>query len=161
MTAEIMMKEYSSMKKELSVLEYQLQQFKGVDENDIIMSMQFSHQEGDRVQTSTLSDKTASIAMNYRKIMKQENDEWFDFLWNRYQFLKEELEFFEHSVEHLNGQLPGVIMDLLNKDLTWETIAGKYHVSTTMISKYKKAAIQELNFYYELRDRQAEAFMLS
>ena len=82
MTAEIMMKEYSSMKKELSILEYQLQQFKGVDENDIIMSMQFSHQEGDRVQTSTLSDKTASIAMNYRKIMKQENDEWFDFLWN-------------------------------------------------------------------------------
>uniref|UniRef100_UPI004057C3F9 hypothetical protein n=1 Tax=Agathobacter sp. TaxID=2021311 RepID=UPI004057C3F9 len=161
MTAEIMMKEYSSMKRELSILEFQLQQFKGVDENDIIMAMQFSHQEGDRVHTSTLSDKTASIAMNYRKIMARENDEWFDFLWNRYQFLKAELDFFEHSVERLNGQLPSVIRDLLNKDLTWDSIAGKYHVSTTMISKYRKAAIKELNACYELRDRQAEAFMLS
>lgn len=161
MTAEMMMKEYSNMKRELSILEFQLQQFKGASEDDIIMSMHFSHQEGDRVQTSTLSDKTASVAMNYKKVLDRENDEWFAFLRNRYHFLREELDFFEHSVEQLEGSLSGIIRDLLNKELTWDYIAGKYHVSTSMISKYKKTALKELNACYELRYRQAEAFMLS
>lgn len=161
MTAEMMMKEYSNMKRELSILEFQIRQFQGASEDDIILSMQFSHQEGDRVQTSTLSDKTASVAINYKKVLERENDEWFEFLWNRYHFIKEELEFFEHSVEQLEGSLPGIIRDLLNKELTWDYIAGKYHVSTSMISKYKKTALKELNACYELRYRQAEAFMLS
>ena len=118
-------------------------------------------EEGDRVQTSTLSDKTATVAMNYKKVLDRENDEWFAFLWNRYHFLKEELDFVEHSVEQLEGSLSGIIKDLLNKELTWDYIAGKYHVSTSMISKYKKTALKELNACYELRYRQAEAFMLS
>ena len=99
--------------------------------------------------------------MNYKKVLDRENDEWFAFLWNRYHFLKEELDFFEHSVEQLEGSLSGIIRDLLNKELTWDYIAGKYHVSTSMISKYKKTALKELNACYELRYRQAEAFMLS
>ena len=84
MKAEAMIKEYRTMKKELSVLQFQMSRFQGVDENDLILSMQFSHpEEGDRVQTSNISDKTASVAMNYRRIMERENDEWFDFLWSR------------------------------------------------------------------------------
>ena len=153
---------YGMLKKELSVLEFQLSQFKGVDEDDIILSMQFAHPEGgDRVQTSTLSDKTASSAINYKKVAERENDEWFSYLWSRYSFVREEIEFFEHSVAALSGSLPGVIMDLVTGELTWESMAEKYHVSTTMISKYKKTAIKELDVLYELRDRQTEAYILS
>ena len=81
MRAETMMKEYKTMKKELTILQFQLGQFKGVSEEDMILSMQLSHPDGDeRVQTSTLSDKTAKVAMNYRQIMEKQNDEWFNFL---------------------------------------------------------------------------------
>ena len=91
MTAEAMMKEYKNMKKELTVTEFQLRQFQGVSEQDMIDSMLYSHQEGERVQTSTLSDKTANIAIKYKAAMERENDEWYDFLFHRYMFLKEEL----------------------------------------------------------------------
>lgn len=162
MRAEAMFKEYMTMKKELSVLQFQMSQFKGVDENDLILSMQFSHPEGgDRVQTSNISDKTASVAMNYRQIMERENDEWFDFLFNRYRYVSEEVAFFESSVATLPGNLGGVILDLVGGELTWENIAMKYHVTTAMVAKYKKKALKELEAVYELRDRQTEAYILS
>ena len=51
MTAEVMMKEYKNMKKELTVTEFQLRQFQGVSEQDMIDSMLYSHQEGEMVQS--------------------------------------------------------------------------------------------------------------
>ena len=81
MTAEVMMKEYKNMKKELTVTEFQLRQFQGVSEQDMIDSMLYSHQEGERVQTSTLSDKTANIAVKYKAAMERENDEWYLFMY--------------------------------------------------------------------------------
>lgn len=160
MTAETMMKEYRSLKRELSVTGFQLQRFEGISENEMIESMLYSHHEGERVQTSTLSDKTAGIAVNYRKIMERENDGWYQYLFNRYLYLLEEIDFFERSVSALSGQLPGVVMDLVEGELTWENIAAKYHVSTAMIAKYKKKAAAELEKMYGFRDKQVEAYVL-
>ncbi len=162
MRAERMIKEYNTMKKELSVLEFQLKQFKGVDEDDIILSMQLAHLEGgDRVQTSTTSDKTASVAMNYKKIMERENDEWFKFLWNRYRYIHEEVEFFELSVAALPDILPELMMDLVNHETTWDDIMNHYNIARSTITKYKKKAIDFLNEMYELRDQQTEVYILS
>ena len=51
-------------------------------------------------------------------------------------------------------------MDLLDEDMTWDIMMERYHVSHTMIAKYRKAALKELDKQYELRDRQVEAFVL-
>lgn len=159
--AERMFKEYKNMKKELSILTFQLEQFQGIDESDIIDTMLFSHPaSSDRVQTSTCSDKTASVAINYRKVMERENDEWFDFLWNRYKGISEEVSFFEHSVAGLDGILPELVMDLVRGDITWDSMEQKYNVSHAMIGKYRKMAIKALDYLYELRDKQTEAFIL-
>ena len=141
MTAEVMMKEYKNMKKELTVTEFQLRQFQGVSEQDMIDSMLYSHQEGERVQTSTLSDKTANIAVKYKAAMERENDEWYGFLFHRYMFLKEELDFFEHAVNGLDERHRSIITDLLDEDMTWDIMMERYHVSHTMIAKYRKAAL--------------------
>lgn len=162
MRAETMMKQYKQMKLELQVTEMQLQRFTGVTEDDVISMMSFSHPSGDeRVQTSGTSDKTAKVALNYRKVMARENDEWYDFLLKRYLKLKEEIEFFEESVKRLSGELPEIITDLLGTDITWDMIATKHHVSRTMISKYRKAAIKELDAMYEVREKCESEYMLS
>ena len=131
MTAEVMMNEYKNMKKELTVTEFQLRQFQGVSEQDMIDSMLYSHQEGERVQTSTLSDKTANIAIKYKAAMNG-----------------------------LDERHRSIITDLLDEDMTWDIMMERYHVSHTMIAKYRKAALKELDKQYELRDRQVEAFVL-
>lgn len=160
MRAEAMMNEYHTMKKELSVLDFQLSQFKGVDESDIIHSMTLAHPEGsDRVQTSNISDKTATVALNYRQVMERENDEWFNFLWNRYRYINEEVAFFENCVGALPDILPTLVMDLIEKNETWDELSLKYSVGRSTITKYRKKAIVLLDEMYELRDRQTEAYI--
>ncbi len=162
MTAETMMKEYGAMKKELAVLEFQISHFTGVSENDVIVSMLYGrHDDTERVQTSNISDKTASIAMNYRKVMARENDEWFEFLWDRYRYVKEEVEFFETVIRYLPEELSGIIQDMISGGLSWEEIADKYHISRASVGNYRKNAVKQLNEAYRLRDMTQEAFMLS
>lgn len=162
MTAETMMKEYRAMKKELSVLEFQISRFTGVDEKDMIFSMLYGrHDETERVQTGTVSDKTASIALNYRKVMNRENDEWFDFLWDRYRYVKEEVEFFEENIRCLSDGLSGLMQDMVDGEMSWEEIADKYHISRASVGNYRKNAIRQLNEAYRLRDMTQEAYMLS
>ena len=69
-----MFSDYSKMKREAKLLELQLRNFKGLSEEDMITSMVLSGEpEGDRVQTSYISDKTCSVATNFRKRLAQEN----------------------------------------------------------------------------------------
>ena len=68
MKAGEVLDKYQELKKEQTVLKFQLSRFKGISEDDIIESMTFSHADGERVQTSGVSDKTGKIAVNYKKI---------------------------------------------------------------------------------------------
>ena len=161
MRAEDVFRDYPNMKKEQSILEFQLQQFQGIDEKELITAMSFSHPEGDdRVQSSTLSDKTASTAINYKKAAERENDEWFDFLWNRYNYLKEETEFFEHGIRSLDGILASIMTDLLTGDMSWDEIQSKYNISRMMITRYRKKAMGNLQNLYNLRDKQVADYIL-
>lgn len=162
MTAERMMKEYEGMKRELSVLEIQIERFHGVDERDIISSMLYGHGENtDRVQTSGISDKTAKIAMNYRKVMERENEDWLDFLWERYKRIYEEVDFFEKCIKSLPEELSRLFMDMVQKKLTWDEISDKYCLSRSSLSRHRSSAIKKINEAYSLRDMQKEEFMLS
>lgn len=161
MTAEKMMNEYKSMKKELRVLEFQLGNFQGVSEDDVISSMVFGcHSDTERVQTSGTSDKTAMTALRYKEVMERENEQWFDFLWNRYRYVKEEVDFFETSVRYLPDELGNIVMDMIEK-VSWDNLCEKYDVCRTTISNRKKEAMKQLNESYRLRDMQTEQFMLS
>lgn len=162
MRADTMLKEYETMKKRLSVAEFQLSQFEGVSESDVIHSMTLAHpQEGERVQTSNISDKTASVALNYRQVMERENREWFNYLLKEYRYISEELSFFESCVKSLPDNLPSLVMDLINKENTWDEIATKYSIARSTITKYRKRAIMMIDEMYELRDKQTEAYILS
>ena len=162
MTAEQMFRDYKAFKREISTLEFQLGQFQGISDHDVIRSMTFQKTVGEeRVQNNTRSDKTASAAIHYRKVMERENEEWFQSILCRYRYVKEEIEFFEYSVSELGNVLSDIVMELLDGGLTWDGIALNHHVSRTMVAKYKKAAIKELNARYELRDRQTESYILN
>lgn len=45
MTAERMFREYKNLKKEQGILLFQLEQFSGIEESDVIDSMMFGHAE--------------------------------------------------------------------------------------------------------------------
>ena len=160
MRAERMIKEYPNLKRELSVLEFQLSRCEGIDYDTVISSLTFSKPEGERVQTSGVSDVTARAALAYRKVADRMSDEWLSYLAGQYGQIKEELDFFEHAVRGLSGKLPEIVWDMAVERFTWEELMMKYHISHTMVAKYRKKAIKELDALYEERDRQTESFIL-
>lgn len=160
MDMEKLFKEYGNWKRDLGILEFELSRFEGVPYDDVIESLCFSHSQGDKVQTSGISDKTGKTAIIYRQLKERMDDDWFDYLIERYKSVKEEVDFFEYAVRQLGGKLPQVIRDMVVEQIPWKEIAGKYNVSEAMIAKYRKKALAELCVFYQAREETAERYML-
>lgn len=161
MKAEDMFSEYKKMRREMSMIAYQLSHFTGISEEDIIESMTFSRPDGERVQTSGISHKTETIALKVRELVEKENSEWYQYLFDRYQYLDKEISFFEFGIKEMGEKKADIIFELLDGDLTWDSIADQYGVSRSLLGVYRKEAIKELNKKYEMREEQELRFLLS
>lgn len=161
MDVEKLFKEYDKWKKDMKFLEFELSRFQGVPYDDVIESLCFSNPQEERVQNSSISDKTGKTALIYRQVKERMDDEWFEFLLERYQSLKEQTDFFEYAVEQLSGRLPEIIWDMIMEKMSWQELMIKYRVSHAMIGKYRKKALEELQMIYTLRNQHSDNYMLS
>lgn len=158
---ENIMKEYPRMKTELKCLESQIRDFKGISESEMIGMMNFHSPEGERVQTSNISNKPARIALSYHDRMEEINREWYEYLEKRYMMLSEELRFFESAITALSGYLPDFMTDMVINGYTWDYLCAHYHISRTMVAKNRRKAIQELEELYKKHDDEMVSYMLS
>ncbi len=162
MRAEEMFAKYRELIEERSLTTYQLAHFQGVKEDDLIEAMSLAHADNeDAVQTSNTSDKTARIALCIKDISNRENDEWYRFLVQRYKELDDEISFFEHCLKRLGDKKYNIVMEILKGELTYEQIAEANGVARTTVCNYRKAAIDEIDKQYNLKESQEIAFMLS
>lgn len=157
---EAILKSYPEMVQKRNCLAYQIAHFKGLSAEEVIESMYTPRQDGERVQTSTISDKTAQIAMVYQERRERMNREWYEYLEAQLKSLNDELVFFEAALDSLSGRLPCIMRDMVIDHLTWNELAQKYYVSQRMIGKYRKKAIAELELLYADRETKDIAFML-
>lgn len=161
MEKENLFKEYGRWKKNRTMLAHELVRFEGISDDEVIESMCFSKPEGERIQKSGITDTTGKTAIYYRKVAEALNDDWYDFLFRRYQDVKEEIDFFEGAVGQLSGRLPQVLYDMVVLEMPWKELADKYQVSEAMLAKYRKKALIELEDLYQLRNKHLEQFLLS
>ena len=158
---EKLLKAYPEMVQKRDCLAYQLAHFKGVSAEEVIASMMTPKADGERVQSSGLSDKTAQIAMTYRDRQDRCNREWYEWLEKQWQILNDEVVFLESAICSLSGRLPKIMYDMVINRMTWNALAEKYYVSQRMIGKYRRNAIRELEQMYAEHDLQEATFMLS
>lgn len=160
MDVEKMFKEYRNWKRDMGIMEFDLSRFEGMPYDDVIRSLCLSRPQGERVQESGTSDRTGKAAVIYRQVKEQMDDEWFEHLVKKYEAAKEEKEFFEYAIRQLSGRLPEVIWDMVVNEMTWRELTEKYSVSETMIAKYRKKAITEMEALYRMRAETAESYFL-
>ena len=158
---ETLIRDYPKNKMELKCLEHQIRNFRGISEDEMIDSMYFTQPEGERVQTSGVSDKTAKIAMSYRERMDAMNEEWYQHLEKQYFSLAEEISFFESAVKALPGEMGEIMQDIVFSQASWEEVADKHYVSRRTIGRYRQKAIDELVVLYEKHEAEMTAYMLS
>lgn len=158
---EALIRDYQKNKMELKCLEHQIRNFRGISENEMIDTMYFTQPEGERVQTSGVSDKTAKIAMSYRERMDAMNEEWYQHLEKQYYALAEEISFFESAVKALPGKMGEIMQDIVFSQTSWEELADKYYVSRSTVWRYRQKAVDELVVLYEKHEAEMTAYMLS
>lgn len=157
---EQMVRGYPKNKMEQECLLHQICSFRGITEQEMIDSLYFTRPDGERVQTSGSSDKTAMVALNYKSQMARINEEWYDHLEDEYLKLTEELRFFESAVLSLPGIQGKVFQTLVFEQATWEQAAEKFYISRRTVGNYRAKAIEELTKMYENREAQIDNYML-
>ena len=100
-------KGYPELVQKRDCLAYQLAHFRGFTADEIIESMYTPRQDGERVQTSNLSDKTAQIALDYQERRERINREWYEQMEKELQMVSDEVTFFEAAVHALPIKIRG------------------------------------------------------
>lgn len=156
-----MISEYPQMVRERAHLKKQIesQEFLSVDE--LICAMSFSHPDGERVQSSDLSDKTARIALEYREKLDKINNELVVPMQKRYSALDKDISFLENSIEELPENMNTVMHELVIEGFTWKEVAANLYISTTKLHKLRSSAIEYLVRIYQKRESQIARELLS
>ena len=158
---EKLISEYPQMVSQKKCLAYQVAHFRGLSPEDVITSMYTPRHDGERVQTSGTSDKTAQIALNYESRMVRLNREWYEHLEKKLVELTDELNFFEGALRSLPVNISQVMWDLVVEGMTWDAVADVHHMSRANVGKLRKRAILELDKLYALRDSTAADYILN
>lgn len=153
-------KEYPEMIQKRDCLAYQLAHFRGLSAEEVIESMYTPQQDGERIQTSNLSDKTAQIALNYRKRRERINREWYEELEKELQMINDEVTFFEAAVFALPEKIRGAISALFIDQETWDTVQADFHIGRATLSAYRRQALRILENLYADRERLQTAYLL-
>ena len=158
---ERMLKNYPAIVRERDSIAHQIAHFKGLSAEEVIDSMYTAHSDGERVQTSNLSDKTAQIAMNYQDKMERINREWYEHLERKLRTLNDEISFFKSSLDTLPEHLSSLMMDMIVKDQTWDTLEAEHHIGRATIHRYRRKAIALLDAIYECDEQETREYLLS
>lgn len=95
---EKIISEYPQMVREREHLKKQMEAQEFLSADELISAMSFSHPDGERVQSSDLSDKTARIALGYREKLERINEELIVPMQKRYAVLDNEISFLEDTI---------------------------------------------------------------
>ena len=158
---EKLIAEYPKMLRTRSFLKKQIENYVPVTVDDVIDAMTFSQPEGDRVQTSNISDKTCSIALHYRDRVNRMNEEAIGGWVKEYEDLDTEITFLERCIRNLPGDLYDVMTTLVLDGASWDKAERCLYMSRSTIASRRQEALALLTLAYQKRASKIEALILS
>jgi hypothetical protein len=150
---ERLFKYYQEAKQSLGILKFQIANFTGESDEDVIESLNYAMPLGERVSTSTIADKSARIALMYRDVANKQSQELLKGMVRRYLIQKNDIELFEYCITLLEPRLSSIITDMVINKMTWQNTAEKYYVSTRMIGKYRLNAIRQIAQFMDMNTK--------
>lgn len=147
---ESLLKNHSSMIRELKVLEFEMKNLSMPLASEIIEGLVFSHTMGERVSGSFISDKTANIAIEH--VDSQRNAK-YRALSNVIFNIRQEVRRLEHCLSLLPKEEEEVIRWFYFDALSWDAITDKTLVTQKTMQRRKKRGFEKLVSYYSIVDK--------
>ena len=158
---EKVISDYPQMVREREHLKKQIESFEFLSADELISAMSFSHPDGERVQSSDLSDKTARIALGSRDKLDRINEELIVAMQKRYHALDEEISFLESAIRCLPDDLVDIMQGLVIEGRTWDEVSEEMFISITKLQKLRNKAIAHLVRAYQKRESEQVRILLS
>lgn len=146
---EGMFMSYHDLRQSLDLLAFRIGHFSGLSVDRVIEELTFTSPDGERVSTSGVSDKTSKIAIIFRGVTDDHNEELIQELTRRYHAQKGELELLEYCISLLEKELSNVIVDMVINGLGGDQLNSKYNLSKTTLGRYRRKAIRDVTKMFE------------
>ena len=140
---EWLLKNYHEIKRHLDRLNYEIKRFTGLSYEQVIETMNYAAPEGERVQTSNISDKSGRLALSYRDYADQLNSDVMG-LAKEYHAQKDEMDILDYCIQLLEPSLSEIITDMYIERMTWDEMCNKYHISQRTLGRYRKVSIAQI-----------------
>ena len=152
---------YPDMVAELSVYKYQVERLTGMKIESLSSEQEFIKAHNEAV--SKAADLSPRNVVVFQEVMREQNfnaDE-FSHYYRKYNHCKKDIDFFKLAIKQLSGKLPDIMQDMWINKIGWGALLDKYYVSDTMMRKYRKKALAELEEYYHKKEQEEIEYMLS
>jgi hypothetical protein len=146
---ESILKNHAGMKRQLKVLEYELDSLQKTLAPEIIEGKVFAHAGGERVSCSQPSDRTADIVIEH---VDNQRDAKYHALKSVTYTMGLEVRRLEYYLSLLPKEESDVIRWLWFEGLSWSDITKKSLMSQSTLQRRKKQGFETLVGYYSLLD---------
>lgn len=146
-----LLKNYHAIKRHLNRLNFEIKRFQGLSYEQVIEALNFATPEGERVQTSNISDKPGRLSLMYRDYADKLNSDVVDLAWE-YHTKKSEMEVLEYCITLIEPKLSQVITDMFINKMAWREMGRKYNISETTLTRYRKRGIAEIAKVFDVKN---------
>jgi len=152
---EEILKSYTSMKRRIEQLRFELGHSGIISERELIESLALGvHTEGVRFSNSHLSDRTMAIALRYKDEMSRMGVETIIDVNSELCVLETEINRLEYYVSLLDKNEEAAIRLLYFERRSWPEAAEELNISKRTLFRYRKSAIEELASMYSLLSKE-------
>ena len=146
----MLLKNYSRMVREAASLRFELKNFVRIEDDEIIEGMALSSKMGDGIRSGRIADRTTDVALRYREVAEQVNEEAYKAVIHR-------LSALETAIERLDfylGQLDKAQMEVLRgyyfERRTWREMQEGTELAVKTLRKMRDTAVASLTEQYAL-----------
>lgn len=141
---EEMLKNYNSMKQEIEALQYELNNFSTESENETIEAMIFSSPDGERVNSSMISNKTPEIALTYTQRNEELKENTMREIIGRMRWLRATTDRLDFYMEKLEAHQASILQAYYFEGYTWQELQDLRGVTEKTLRKYRDDGVKAL-----------------
>lgn len=146
----MLLKNHSRMAREAATLRFELKNFVKVGDDEIIEEMALSHRMGDGIRSGRVSDKTADVALRYREVAEQVNEEAYKAVVHRLCALETAIERLDFYLAQLDKTQAEVLQGYYFERRTWREMQERMDLATKSLRRIRDTAVASLAEQYAL-----------
>lgn len=139
---------YPSMREKITLLHYELEHPAAISPDEMIQAMSFSHEGGIGRPTSSVSNKTMYIAMNYQTEAARLSSDVMDEVVSKLIPLERELDRLDYYLSFLDTHQREAVEKCFFEKSTLQKAADALSVSVWSVRKHRDDAVEKLTEMY-------------